>query len=156
MLEIEDITQNVLASVLSRFKSLRTCVDAFGRRIAASHTSSENTQQLKHMLIEEWVLLLQEMLHQLVLIYNGSVDMRLLPLRSQRILYGSHVPSLAAPFPVGDIALSFPLETICWRDATEACNIAFYFTIGHPENELTTAKENHKCGKQTYKTKNEK
>ncbi|GFV22220.1 hypothetical protein TNCV_4909861, partial [Trichonephila clavipes] len=46
--------------------------------------------------------------------YNGSVDMRLLPLRCQRILRASHVPSLAAPFPVGDIALSFPFETICW------------------------------------------
>ncbi|GFU80672.1 hypothetical protein TNCV_1549391 [Trichonephila clavipes] len=45
--------------------------------------------------------------------YNGSVDMRLFPLRSKRILCGSHVPSLAAPFPVGDIALSFLLETIC-------------------------------------------
>ncbi|GFW90600.1 integrase catalytic domain-containing protein [Trichonephila clavipes] len=46
--------------------------------------------------------------------YNGSVDMRLPPLWSQHILPGSHVPSLAAPFPVGDIALSFPFETICW------------------------------------------
>ncbi|GFU02027.1 aminopeptidase N [Trichonephila clavipes] len=33
--------------------------------------------------------------------------MRLLPLRSQRILPGSHVPCLAASFPVGDIALSY-------------------------------------------------
>ncbi|GFU64058.1 hypothetical protein TNCV_4593101 [Trichonephila clavipes] len=79
--------------------------------------------------------------------------MRRLPLRSQRILPGSHVPSLAAPFPVGDIALSFPFETISWGDATGACNSAFYFRIGHPENELTTAKENPKCCKQTYKTK---
>ncbi|GFX69857.1 hypothetical protein TNCV_4392121 [Trichonephila clavipes] len=75
--------------------------------------------------------------------------MRLLPLRSQRILPGSHVPSLAAPFPVGDIA--FPNYLL--GDATGACNSAFYFTIGHPENELTTAKENPKCCKQTYKTK---
>ncbi|GFU91528.1 general transcription factor II-I repeat domain-containing protein 2A [Trichonephila clavipes] len=88
--------------------------------------------------------------------YNGSVDMRLLPLWSKRILPGSHVPSLAAPFPIGDIALSFPFETICWGDGTEACNSAFYFTIGHPENELTIAKENPKCCKQTYKTKIEK
>ncbi|GFU50407.1 zinc finger MYM-type protein 1 [Trichonephila clavipes] len=86
--------------------------------------------------------------------YNGSVDMRLLPLRSKRILCGSDVPSLAASFPVGAIALSFPFETICWgMDAMGACNSAFYFTIGHPENELTTAKENPKCCKQTYKTK---
>ncbi|GFU54609.1 hypothetical protein TNCV_2160821 [Trichonephila clavipes] len=72
--------------------------------------------------------------------------MRLLPLRSQRILCGSDVPSIAAPFPRRGHC---PL----WGDATGACNSAFYFTIGHPENELTTAKENPKCCKQTYKTK---
>ncbi|GFX95207.1 hypothetical protein TNCV_847981 [Trichonephila clavipes] len=81
--------------------------------------------------------------------------MRLLPLRSQRILRGSHVPSLAAPFPVGDIALSFPFETICcWMlRGLAITRSAFYFTIGYPENDLTTAKENPKCCKQTYKTK---
>ncbi|GFU56833.1 transposable element Tc1 transposase [Trichonephila clavipes] len=41
--------------------------DALGRRMAARLHHSENTQQLKQMLIEEWVLLPQEMLHQLVL-----------------------------------------------------------------------------------------
>ncbi|GFS53245.1 transposable element Tcb2 transposase [Trichonephila clavipes] len=41
--------------------------DALGRRIAARLHHWENTQQLKQMLIEEWVLLPQEMLHQLVL-----------------------------------------------------------------------------------------
>ncbi|GFU30736.1 transposable element Tcb2 transposase [Trichonephila clavipes] len=40
---------------------------AFGRRIAARLHHPENTQQLKQMLIEEWALLPQEMLHQLVL-----------------------------------------------------------------------------------------
>ncbi|GFT26694.1 uncharacterized protein TNCV_3604931 [Trichonephila clavipes] len=40
--------------------------DTLGRRIAARLHHSENTQQ-KQMLIEEWVLLSQEMLHQLVL-----------------------------------------------------------------------------------------
>ncbi|GFW81123.1 transposable element Tc1 transposase [Trichonephila clavipes] len=39
--------------------------DALGRRIAVHHP--ENTRQLKQMLIEEWALLPQEMLHQLVL-----------------------------------------------------------------------------------------
>ncbi|GFU77809.1 transposable element Tcb2 transposase [Trichonephila clavipes] len=37
------------------------------RRIAARLHHPENTQQLKQMLIEEWALLPQEMLHQLVL-----------------------------------------------------------------------------------------
>ncbi|GFV72871.1 transposable element Tcb2 transposase [Trichonephila clavipes] len=41
--------------------------DALGRRIAARLHHPENTQQLKKMLIEEWTLLPQEMLHQLVL-----------------------------------------------------------------------------------------
>ncbi|GFW02342.1 transposable element Tcb2 transposase [Trichonephila clavipes] len=41
--------------------------DALGRRTAARLHHPENTQQLKQMLIEEWTLLPQEMLHQLVL-----------------------------------------------------------------------------------------
>ncbi|GFV41955.1 transposable element Tc1 transposase [Trichonephila clavipes] len=41
--------------------------DALGRRIAARLHHPENTQQLKQMLIEEWALLPQEILHQLVL-----------------------------------------------------------------------------------------
>ncbi|GFX07884.1 uncharacterized protein TNCV_4161531 [Trichonephila clavipes] len=41
--------------------------DALERRIAARLHHPENTQQLKQMLIEEWALLPQEMLHQLVL-----------------------------------------------------------------------------------------
>ncbi|GFX96648.1 transposable element Tcb2 transposase [Trichonephila clavipes] len=41
--------------------------DALERRIAARLLHLENTQQLKQMLIEEWALLPQEMLHQLVL-----------------------------------------------------------------------------------------
>ncbi|GFT62832.1 transposable element Tcb2 transposase [Trichonephila clavipes] len=41
--------------------------DALGRRIAARLHHPENTQQLKQMPIEEWALLPQEMLHQLVL-----------------------------------------------------------------------------------------
>ncbi|GFT62944.1 transposable element Tc1 transposase [Trichonephila clavipes] len=41
--------------------------DALGRRIAARLHHPENTKQLKQMVIEEWALLPQEMLHQLVL-----------------------------------------------------------------------------------------
>ncbi|GFX43647.1 hypothetical protein TNCV_510961 [Trichonephila clavipes] len=58
----------------------------------------------------------------------------------------SDVPSFVAPFPRRGHC---PL----WGDAKGACNSAFNFTIGHPENELTTAKENPKCCEQTYKTK---
>ncbi|GFY12553.1 transposable element Tc1 transposase [Trichonephila clavipes] len=42
-------------------------VGCFGRRITARLHHPENTQQLKHMLIEEWALLPQEMLQKLVL-----------------------------------------------------------------------------------------
>ncbi|GFW24627.1 transposable element Tcb2 transposase [Trichonephila clavipes] len=41
--------------------------DALVIRITARLHYPENTQQLKEMLIEEWALLPQEMLHQLVL-----------------------------------------------------------------------------------------
>ncbi|GFV83102.1 transposable element Tcb1 transposase [Trichonephila clavipes] len=40
--------------------------DALGRRIAARLHHPENIQQLKQVLIEEWALLPQELLHQLV------------------------------------------------------------------------------------------
>ncbi|GFV91121.1 transposable element Tcb2 transposase [Trichonephila clavipes] len=48
--------------------------DALGRRIAARLHHPENTQQLKQKLIEEWVLLPQEMLHQLVLSMRRRKD----------------------------------------------------------------------------------
>ncbi|GFY17517.1 transposable element Tcb2 transposase [Trichonephila clavipes] len=41
--------------------------NALGRRIAARLHHPENTEQIKQMLIEEWALLPQEMLYQLVL-----------------------------------------------------------------------------------------
>ncbi|GFX76469.1 transposable element Tcb2 transposase [Trichonephila clavipes] len=41
--------------------------DALGRRIATRLHHLENTQQIKQMLIEEWALRPQKMLHQLVL-----------------------------------------------------------------------------------------
>ncbi|GFU33803.1 transposable element Tcb2 transposase [Trichonephila clavipes] len=40
--------------------------DALRKRIAARLHPPENTQLLKQMLIEEWALLPQEMLHQLI------------------------------------------------------------------------------------------
>ncbi|GFV61335.1 transposable element Tcb2 transposase [Trichonephila clavipes] len=67
MLEIEDITRMYWTAYSLDLNLFEHVWDAFGRRIAARLHHPENTQQLKHMLIEEWVLLLQEMLHQLVL-----------------------------------------------------------------------------------------
>ncbi|GFY18602.1 transposable element Tcb2 transposase [Trichonephila clavipes] len=48
-------------------------LDTLGRRIAARLRHPENTQQLKQMLIEEWALLPQEMLQQLVLSSNTRI-----------------------------------------------------------------------------------
>ncbi|GFV69388.1 transposable element Tcb2 transposase [Trichonephila clavipes] len=48
--------------------------DALGRRIATRLHHPENTQQLKQMLIEEWALLTQKMLHQLLLIMRRRCE----------------------------------------------------------------------------------
>ncbi|GFV93994.1 transposable element Tcb2 transposase [Trichonephila clavipes] len=53
--------------------------DALGRRIAARLHHPENTQQLKQMLIEEWALLRQEMLHQLVLSMRRRCEATIAP-----------------------------------------------------------------------------
>ncbi|GFX67593.1 transposable element Tcb2 transposase [Trichonephila clavipes] len=67
LLENEDITRMdwpAYSIVLNPFEHVW---DALGRRIAARLHHPENTQEFKQMLIEEWVLLPQEMLYQLVL-----------------------------------------------------------------------------------------
>ncbi|GFV93134.1 transposable element Tcb1 transposase [Trichonephila clavipes] len=56
--------------------------DALGRRIAARLHHPENTKQLKQMLIEEWVLLPQEMLLQLVLSMRRRWEATIAPMRS--------------------------------------------------------------------------
>ncbi|GFV88362.1 transposable element Tcb2 transposase [Trichonephila clavipes] len=69
LLESEDITRMDWPAFSPDLNPIQHVWDALGRRIAA-HTRlhhPENTQQLKQMLIEEWALLPQEMLHQLVL-----------------------------------------------------------------------------------------
>ncbi|GFY34174.1 transposable element Tcb2 transposase [Trichonephila clavipes] len=75
---------NGLASVLPRFKSHRTCVECFDR-IAARLHYSENIQQLKQMLIEEWALLPQEMLCQLVLSMRRRCEVTI-------AVRGGHIP----------------------------------------------------------------
>ncbi|GFT55148.1 transposable element Tcb2 transposase [Trichonephila clavipes] len=65
--ESEDITRMDWPAYSSDLNPIEHVWDALGRRIAARLYHPENTQQLKQMLIEEWALLSQEMLHQLVL-----------------------------------------------------------------------------------------
>ncbi|GFU67657.1 transposable element Tcb2 transposase [Trichonephila clavipes] len=65
LLESEDITRMDWPAYAPDLNPIKLVWDALGRCIAVCLHQPENTQQLKQMLIEEWVL--QEMLHQLVL-----------------------------------------------------------------------------------------
>ncbi|GFW40410.1 transposable element Tc1 transposase [Trichonephila clavipes] len=67
LLESEDITRMNWPAYSPNLNLIEHVWDALGRCIAARLHHPENNQQLKQMLIEEWVLLPQEMLHQLVL-----------------------------------------------------------------------------------------
>ncbi|GFW94455.1 transposable element Tcb2 transposase [Trichonephila clavipes] len=67
LLESEDITRMDWPAYSPDLNPIEHVWDALGRRIAAHLRHPENTQQLKQMLIEEWALLPQEMLHQMVL-----------------------------------------------------------------------------------------
>ncbi|GFY22285.1 uncharacterized protein TNCV_3299261 [Trichonephila clavipes] len=67
LLESEDITRMDWPAYSPDLNPIEYVWDALGRRIAARLHYPENPQQLKQMLIEEWVLLPQEVLHQLVL-----------------------------------------------------------------------------------------
>ncbi|GFY06945.1 transposable element Tcb2 transposase [Trichonephila clavipes] len=65
LLESEDITRMDWPAYSPDLNPIEHVWDALGRRIAARLHHPENTQQLKQMLIEEWALIPQEMLHQL-------------------------------------------------------------------------------------------
>ncbi|GFV80820.1 transposable element Tcb2 transposase [Trichonephila clavipes] len=67
LLESEDITRMDWPAYSPDLNPIEHVWDTLGRRIAARLYHPENTVQLKQMLIEEWALLPQEMLHQLVL-----------------------------------------------------------------------------------------
>ncbi|GFW99553.1 transposable element Tcb2 transposase [Trichonephila clavipes] len=67
LLESEDITRMDCRAYSPDLNPIEHVWDALGRRIAVRLHHPESTQLLKQMLIEEWALLPQEMLHQLVL-----------------------------------------------------------------------------------------
>ncbi|GFV31763.1 transposable element Tcb2 transposase [Trichonephila clavipes] len=67
LLESEDITRMDWPTYSPDLNPIEHVWHGLGRRIAARLDHPENTQQLKQMLIEEWALLPQEMLHHLVL-----------------------------------------------------------------------------------------
>ncbi|KFM67707.1 Transposable element Tc3 transposase, partial [Stegodyphus mimosarum] len=74
LLEREDITRMDWPAYSPYLNPIEHVWDALGIRIAARLHPPQNTQQLKQMLIEEWALLPQEMLHQLVLTYWAAVN----------------------------------------------------------------------------------
>ncbi|GFW64317.1 transposable element Tc3 transposase [Trichonephila clavipes] len=67
LMESEDITRMDWPAYFPDLNPIEPMWDALGRRIAARLHHPENTQQLKQMLIKEWALLPQEILHQRVL-----------------------------------------------------------------------------------------
>ena len=67
LLESEDITRMDWPAYSPDLNPIENVWDALGRRLAARLYPPENTQQLKQMLIEEWALLPQELLDNLVL-----------------------------------------------------------------------------------------
>ncbi|GFW28590.1 transposable element Tcb2 transposase [Trichonephila clavipes] len=67
LLESEDIIRIDWPAYSPDLNPIEHVWDALGRRIVAHLHHLENIEQLKQMLIEEWALLPQEMLHQLVL-----------------------------------------------------------------------------------------
>ncbi|GFS90464.1 transposable element Tcb2 transposase [Trichonephila clavipes] len=73
LLESEDITRMDWPAYSPDLNPIEHVGDALGRRIAARLHHPENTQQLKQMLIEEWALIPQEMLHQLVLSKKSKI-----------------------------------------------------------------------------------
>ncbi|GFX05505.1 transposable element Tcb2 transposase [Trichonephila clavipes] len=85
LLESEDITRMDWPAYSPDLNPIEHVWDALGRRIAARLHHPENTQQLKQILIEEWVLLPQEMLHQLVLSMRRRCE-------STIAVRGGHIP----------------------------------------------------------------
>ncbi|GFW87289.1 transposable element Tc1 transposase [Trichonephila clavipes] len=67
LLESEDITRIDWPAYFPDLNPIDHVWDDLGRRFAARFHHPENTQQPKHKLIDEWALLPQEILHQLVL-----------------------------------------------------------------------------------------
>ncbi|GFY04143.1 transposable element Tcb2 transposase [Trichonephila clavipes] len=67
LLESKYITRMDWPAYSPDLNSIEHVWDTLGRRFTACLHHPENTQQLKQMLTEEWALLPQEILHQLVL-----------------------------------------------------------------------------------------
>ncbi|GFS85427.1 transposable element Tcb2 transposase [Trichonephila clavipes] len=85
LLESKDIIRMDWQAYSPDLSPIEYVWDALGRRIAARLHHPENTQQFKQMLIEEWALLPQEMLHQLVLSMRRCCE-------ATTAVRGGHIP----------------------------------------------------------------
>ncbi|GFV40709.1 transposable element Tcb2 transposase [Trichonephila clavipes] len=85
LLDSEGITRMDCPAYSPDLNPIKHVWDALGRCIAARLHHPENTQQLKQMLIEEWGLLPQKMLHQLVLSMRRRCEATI-------AVRGGHVP----------------------------------------------------------------
>ncbi|GFX84492.1 transposable element Tcb2 transposase [Trichonephila clavipes] len=96
--------------------------DALGRRIAARLLHSEDTQQLKQMPIEDWVLQPQEMLHQLVLsmrTWSARVISNTAPYHNTRCRTSVVVHSAAVQHPLSTVSTdSNPTIVVLQTDAS--------------------------------------
>ncbi|GFX35288.1 transposable element Tcb2 transposase [Trichonephila clavipes] len=103
LLESEDITRMDLPAYSPDLNPIEHVWDALGRRIAARLHHPENTQQLKQMLIEEWALLSQEMLHQLVLSMRRRCEATIAVRGGHILFFKEH---LLVVLPVGQTIMS--------------------------------------------------
>ncbi|GFX86906.1 transposable element Tcb2 transposase [Trichonephila clavipes] len=85
LLESEDITRMDWPAYSPDLNPVEHVWDALGRRTAARLHHPENTQKLKQMLIEEWALIPQEMLHQLDLSMRRRCE-------ANNAVRGEHIP----------------------------------------------------------------
>ncbi|GFT57308.1 transposable element Tcb2 transposase [Trichonephila clavipes] len=98
LLEREDITRIDWPAYIPDFNPIKHVWDALKRRIASGLHHPENIQQLKQMLIEEWALLPQEILHQLVLSMRRRIKGKALPWISNFLNHRSFCVNFHATF----------------------------------------------------------
>ncbi|GFW66952.1 transposable element Tcb2 transposase [Trichonephila clavipes] len=85
LLESEDITRMDWPAYSPDLNPIEHVWDALERRTTALLHHLKNTQKLKQMLIEEWALLPQEMLHQLALSMRRRYEATI-------VVRGGHIP----------------------------------------------------------------
>ncbi|GFV82665.1 transposable element Tcb2 transposase [Trichonephila clavipes] len=112
LLESEDITRMDWPAYSPDLNPIEHVWDALERRIAALLHHPENTQQLKQLLIEEWALLPQEMLHQLVLSMRRRCEATIANCPIRRIGTGQFFPILGRCHPLESFNCNNSLQSL--------------------------------------------